>query len=172
MRPADAELVSAIYDGIVEPAGLEPAIKELARRFGCESASIVSFDQLVPKASIAFSTGTIDARAQQLYATEFMAYDPAPALFAAHPAGTVFASDRVFSREYLRKSVFLHEFLRPLGIEETMGGTVASREGRLAFFTLHRGLTASRSRTTSSPASRWRCRISPAHWNCAGRSNA
>jgi PAS domain-containing protein/DNA-binding CsgD family transcriptional regulator len=139
MRAVDGQLISAIYEGIVETAELEPAIKALAGRFGCESASIVSFDQAVPRASIAFSVGALDAAAQRRYASEFAAHDPAPAAFAAHPPGTVFASDRLFSRDYLRNSVFLHEFLRPLGIEETLGGTVAARGGRLAFFTMHRG---------------------------------
>ena len=33
----------------------------------------------------------------------------------------------------------MHEFLRPLGIEETLGGTLSSPDGRFAFLTVHRG---------------------------------
>ncbi len=141
MRAVDGQIVSAIYDGIVEAAEIEPSLKAIAHHFGCESASIVSFDRAVPRASIALSVGAVDAAAQRRYENEFAAHDPAPAAFAAQPPGTAFASNRLFARDYLRKSVFLHEFLRPLGIEETLGGTVASRGGRLAFFTLHRSRT-------------------------------
>lgn len=139
MRAFDAQLLSAIYDGVVENKKLEPALLALARCFGCDSASIVSFDQVTPKATIAASVGAIDEAARQLYVREFAAHETAPAAFAASPAGTVFASNRMFSNDYLRQSVFLHEFLRPRGVEETMGGTVASRNGRLAFLTIHRG---------------------------------
>src|SRR5262245_32506593 len=115
MRAVDGQLISAIYKGIVETADLQPAIKTLVHHFGCESASIVSFDQVAPQASITFSVGAIDAAAQRRYENDFAAHDPAPAAFAAHAPGAVFASDRLFTPEYLRKSVFLHEFLRPLG---------------------------------------------------------
>ena len=38
-----------------------------------------------------------------------------------------------------QESPFLHEFLRPLDIEETLGGVVSARDGRLAMVTVHRG---------------------------------
>ncbi len=139
MWDVDGRLVAALYDGIVDATALEQAIDAIARRRGCVSASIVSFDPLMPKAAIALSSGVFDDSAKRRYEADFAAHDPAPAAFAAAASGTVFASNRFLSSDYLRRSVMLHEFLRPLGIEETIGGTVSAKDGRFAFFTVHRG---------------------------------
>jgi GAF domain-containing protein len=139
MWNVEAVLIAALYDAIVDGAALEQAISSIARRLGCHSSSIVSFDPLAPQAAVALSTGAFDDQARRRYERDFAAHDPAPAIFAAAPSGTALASNRFLSRDYLRKSVMLHEFLRPLGIEETIGGTVSSRDGRFAFLTVHRG---------------------------------
>lgn len=139
MWDVDARLVAALYEAIIDEAALAQAIDAIARRFGCHSACIVSFDPMAPQASIALSAGAFDDKAKRRYEADFALHDPAPAAFAAAASGTVFASNRFLSREYLRQSVMLHEFLRPLGIEETIGGTVSSSDGRFAFLTVHRG---------------------------------
>ena len=138
MRLSNARILAGLYDGVVTADSFDLAFSALAKDFGCHSASVVSFDPVVPQASAAFGVGAFDAAAQRRYDTDFASIDPAPAVFAARPSGTGFASNRLFDRDYLRRSVFLHEFLQPLGIEETLGGTVASNDGRLAFLTLHR----------------------------------
>lgn len=137
-QSSDAQIVGALYDGVVTADSFELAFSALAKDFDCHSASIVSFDPILPRASAAFGVGVFNSEAQRRYDAEFAGIDPAPAAFAARPSGTGFASNRLFDANYLRGSVFLHEFLRPLGIEETLGGTVASDDGRLAFLTLHR----------------------------------
>ena len=139
MRPLDADIVAALYGGIVDEAKLESAIAALARRFACHSASIVSFDPTTPSASIAVGAGTFDAEAKRRYEADFAVHDPAPAVLARLPSGSAYASDRLFPAESRRKSVMLQEFLRPLGIEETLGGTVSSADGRFGFLTVHRG---------------------------------
>jgi DNA-binding CsgD family transcriptional regulator/GAF domain-containing protein len=139
MWDIDGRLVAALYEAIVDEVALEQAIDAIARRLGCHSACIVSFDPLTPQAAIALSAGAFDDMAKRRYETDFAAHDPAPAAFAAAPSGTVFASNRFLPRDYLRRSVMLHEFLRPHSIEETIGGTVSARDGRFAFFTVHRG---------------------------------
>lgn len=139
MRLVDAQLILSLYDSIIKSAPLEPAVTAMARRFGCGSASIVSFDPLLPQASAALGIGAFDEAAKRRYDAELAPHDPAPAIFAAHPSGTVFASNRLFPADYLKRSLFLHEFLLPMGIEETLGGTIAARDGRLAMLTIHRG---------------------------------
>lgn len=135
MFDVDGRLVAALYDAIVDETALEQAIGAVARRLGCHSSSIVSFDPLAPQAAVALSSGAFDDNAKRRYAADFAAHDPAPAAFAAAASGTVFASNRFLSPEYLRRSVMLHEFLRPLGIEENRRhGLVARR----AFRILHR----------------------------------
>ena len=96
----------------------------------------------------------------------FAAHDPAPPLMAARPSGTAFASDRLFSAEFRSKAVPLHEFLRPLGIEETLGGALSSPDGRLAFLTVHRGPIARLSTTPKIAAIE---RHPPARRACALR---
>jgi GAF domain-containing protein len=139
MGRVDERLVAALYDGIVDAAALAQAIDAVAQHLGCHTASIVSFDPVMPEVAIALSVGAFDAKANRAYATDFAAHDPAPAAFAAAPSGSVFATDQMFSKDYLRKSIMLHEFLRPLGIEEAIGGSVSARDGRFAILAIHRG---------------------------------
>lgn len=139
MRDLDPRLVTALYDDIVEGDALAPALESLAREFACESASIVSFDPLEPRAALSAVAGAFPEDAKRRYNADFAAHDPLPRINAGARNGAVMATDQFFSRDYLRRSLFLNEFLRPLGIEETLGGTLSTNDGRLAILTVHRG---------------------------------
>jgi hypothetical protein len=47
--------------------------------------------------------------------------DPAPFAFSALTTGTVTTTDHMFTAEFLRKNIFLHEFLLPHGVDGTLG---------------------------------------------------
>jgi hypothetical protein len=56
----------------------------------------------------------------------------------SRPAGTAIPTYRLLPEETQRPGVFFSEFFRPLGLEECLGGTLASANGRFAMVGLHR----------------------------------
>jgi hypothetical protein len=56
----------------------------------------------------------------------------------ARPAGMASPTYRLLPEETRRPGVFFAEFFRPLGLEECLGGTLASSKGRFAMVGVHR----------------------------------
>jgi PAS domain-containing protein len=54
------------------------------------------------------------------------------------PAGTAIPTFRLLPEETKRPGLFFSEFFRPLGLEECLGGTLATTNGRFAMVGLHR----------------------------------
>jgi hypothetical protein len=73
------------------------------------------------------------------YERDFAAFDPAPPAFMKRPPGTAIPTYRLLPEEKRRPGVFFSEFFRPLGLEECLGGTLASANGCFAMVGLHRG---------------------------------
>ena len=92
----------------------------------------------VRKLSAQATVGVFSGEALQRYQRDFAAIDPAPPAFITRPAGTAIPTDRLLAEEKRRPGVFFSEFFRPLGLEECLGGTLASTNGRFAMVGLHR----------------------------------
>jgi GAF domain-containing protein len=135
---ADPRLMDALYRGVNDTAEFERALTLLSARFACRSAALISLDATAPATNVVLSTGLWDAAARNRYVHDFAAIDPAPAAFARLRVGTASTTDRMLSVEQ-RECAFLHEFYLPLGLMETLGGTLQSSQGRFELIGLHRG---------------------------------
>ena len=75
----------------------------------------------------------------RLNVEQFSYIDPAPAVFASLPAGTVSTTDRILSLQQRKNDPFVNEFFRPIGLVETLGGTLFSDHGCFSLIGLQRG---------------------------------
>ena len=135
---ADPRLLDALYRGVHDPAEFERALTMLSASFACRSAALISLDATAPATNVVLSTGLWDDAVRERYVREFAAIDPAPAAFARLRVGTASTTDRMLS-EQERRCAFLHDFYLPLGLAETLGGTLQSSQGRFELIGLHRG---------------------------------
>ena len=142
MIPGNADLeqriIDAIYRGACDPNELDQAIELIARYFDCAGATLGEMDQATPEAQIMVGVRNID----HAFFADYGPYahlDPAPFAFSALTTGTVTTTDHMFTAEFLRKNVFLHEFLRPHGVDGTLGGILLSAGGRFAMVGIHHG---------------------------------
>ena len=142
MIPGNADLeqriIDAIYRGACDPKELDQAIELIARYFDCAGATLGEMDQATPEAQIMVGVRNID----HAFFADYGPYahlDPAPFAFSALTTGTVTTTDHMFTAEFLRKNVFLHEFLRPHGVDGTLGGILLSAGGRFAMVGIHHG---------------------------------
>jgi hypothetical protein len=135
---ADPRLVDALYRGVDDPAEFERALTILSASFACGSAALISLDAAAPATNVVLSTGLWDDAVRDRYVRDFAAIDPAPAAFARLRVGTASTTDRMLSAQE-RQCAFLHEFYLPLGLAETLGGTLQASRGRFELIGLHRG---------------------------------
>ena len=134
----EQKIIDAIYRGACDPEELERAIDLIGQYFDSPGVSLGEFDQVNPEAQFAVGIGITDAAFLRSYA-RYADFDPAPMKFAALQTGTATTTDRMFSAEFLRTSVFLNEFFRPYGIEGTLGAPLLSAAGRFAVIGMHQG---------------------------------
>lgn len=137
MFDVDPQLLDLLYRGVTEPGGFDQALQATMQLFGCSGAALVSANPLAPESNLALTAGAWSEGAK-LY-PQFAHLDPAPVMLARMPVGTASATDRIFTSEERRRSVFVQEFLRPAGFVETLGGNLFSDKNRFAVIGLHRG---------------------------------
>ena len=135
---ADREdgILDAMYRAACDPAELSRVTELIAQYFNGSGAFLCELDCSAPERRLTVGVGTLDnafVRDYQMFAD----LDPAPAKFAAVPVGRATTSDRMFSPEFLRKSPFLHEFLRPRGIDGTLAAPLFAEAGRFGMVGVH-----------------------------------
>lgn len=138
MGDPDSLLLDLFYRGVTAPAEFASALRLLSEHFACRAAALVSVDALSPHADIVMSTGLFDEYGR-LYLEQFIAIDPAPALFSRLPVGTASATNRMLTAEQLETEPFFQEFFRPIGLVETLGGHLYSDKTRFALVGFQRG---------------------------------
>jgi DNA-binding CsgD family transcriptional regulator len=111
----------------------------LAASFGARASALVSFDAGVPRSDISIATGAFDDDLMKRYLRDFIALDPAPRAFSHVPIGRTSSTDRMFTPEQIRASVFHNELFAPAGFVETLGGVMRTSGGRFEMFGLQRG---------------------------------
>lgn len=134
----EQKLIDAIYRGACDPVALQRVIDLLGQYFGSSGVFLGEIDSVVPDAQFTVGAGTIDDAFMSEYA-EFAPLDPAPQRFASLATGRASTTDRMFSGDFLRTSVFLNEFFRPHGIESTLASPLLSDGGRFAIVGIHQG---------------------------------
>jgi DNA-binding CsgD family transcriptional regulator len=132
------DLIDGIYRGATDANAFKLALTDLAARFQCRGAALISFDQRSPAAQLLLNVGACEGDVFSKY-QEFAAFDPAPGAFAKLAAGTVSTSSRVLSDEQLKDGVFTNEFFFPLGFRETLGAALFAERSRFALMGLIRG---------------------------------
>jgi len=134
----EAHFLDALYLGVRDPGGFDSAVRLLGGLFDVESGTLLDFDASRPEVSMQASFGTLSGAAWDVYHRDFAALDPAPPAFMRQPVGTAIPTYRLLPHEKKKPSVFFGEFFRPLGLEECLGGTIASSKGHFAMIGLHR----------------------------------
>jgi len=134
----ERRIIDSIYSGACDSAELEQAVELIVQYFDAVGVTLAEIDHGAPEAQLLVGTGSID----HAFYADYKPYahlDPAPRAFSAMATGTVNTTDRMFNAEFLRTNVFLHEFLRPHGVDGTLGGTLLQTNGRFAMIGVHYG---------------------------------
>lgn len=134
----EAQFLDALYLGVRDRAGFDASLNLLSDLFDVASSILLDFDATRPEVSAQASIGILSGETLETYKRDFAALDPAPPAFIGQPAGTAIPTYRLLPDERRKPGVFFSEFFRPLGLEECLGGTIASTRGRFAMVGLQR----------------------------------
>ncbi|HTV69239.1 MAG TPA: hypothetical protein VMF90_11950 [Rhizobiaceae bacterium] len=140
MPAGDGQILTALYDGIVDGRELGRALELLAARFDCPSASLVSFDAALPRSDIVSPIGILgQPENTSSYRAEFSVFDPAPRAFANLHSGGASTTNAMLDFTRADTRIFLNEYFRKIGLEECLGGNLSSRNGHFALIGIQRG---------------------------------
>jgi hypothetical protein len=131
------KIVDAIYRGACDSAELMCAIELIADLFHSPAAVLGELDQLQPECQLAIGSGFMDAQECVRYG-QYAHLDPMPRAYAALATGTVTTSNRVVP-DGKRRSMFVNEYLHPLGATEALGCSLLSSNGRFAALSILQG---------------------------------
>ena len=135
---AEVQFLDVLYRGVTDDDASREALALAQAMFRCASAAFVSFDAHDPRTALILTTGTLAAHTAA-YMRDFAALDPAPGLFARLKVGAATTTDRMMTTEEVARDTFHNEFFRPIGLHETLGGTLFSDQARFALIGLQRG---------------------------------
>ncbi len=138
MPDDEGQFLDALYLGVRDGAAFDHALDLLCALFDVASAALIDFDAARPDVAAQAAVGIFSGETALIYERDFAALDPAPPAFMKQPVGTVIPTYRLLPNERRRPGVFFNDFFRPLGLEECLGGTLASANGRFAMVGLHR----------------------------------
>jgi DNA-binding CsgD family transcriptional regulator len=138
MPDDEGQFLDALYLGVRDGAEFDQALDLLCAMFDVASATLIDFDAARPDVSAQATVGLFSPEVARRYERDFAAIDPAPPAFMARPPGTAIPTYRLLPEETKRPGVFFSEFFRPLGLEECLGGTLATTNGRFAMVGLQR----------------------------------
>ena len=102
------------------------------------SAALIDFDAARPEVFTQAAIGLFSGGVAEQYEREFAHLDPAPPAFMRRPPAPPSRPIGCCRTRRRRPGIFFSEFFRPLGLEECLGGTLASSNGRFAMIGLHR----------------------------------
>jgi hypothetical protein len=138
MEDGEGQFLDALYLGVRDGAEFDRELDLLCALFDVVSAALIDFDAARPDVTAQAAVGIFSGDTALIYERDFAAFDPAPPAFMKQPVGTVISTYRLLPNERRRPGVFFGEFFRPLGLEECLGGTLASANGRFAMIGVQR----------------------------------
>ena len=138
MQERETRFLDAHYLGVRDRHGFDVSLNMLCGLFDVPSAALLDFDAARPEVAAQATVGAFSGENLRRYERDFAAIDPAPPAFIRRPGGTAISTDRLLAEEKRKPGAFFSEFFRPLGLEECLGGTIASAQGRFAMVGLHR----------------------------------
>ncbi|MEO5758653.1 MAG: hypothetical protein ABIQ51_17530 [Mesorhizobium sp.] len=138
VQKREAQFLDALYLGVRDRVGFDASLDLLGGLFDIATAILLDFDAARPEISAQATVGLFKGDVLDRYQRDFATLDPAPRAFMALPAGTAMPTYRLLPEETRKPGVFFNEFFRPLGLEECLGGTLASTKGGFAMVGLQR----------------------------------
>ena len=137
----EARIIDTFYRGVCDDDALQRAVGLVATHFDSPSACLGEVDVVHGRWMV--GSGAVDALQLKRYA-EVSAVDPAPRAFSALRICSASTSDRLYSERERRKSVFLNEYMRPAGLDHSMGSPLVLDGGRFALIGVHQATTRRR----------------------------
>lgn len=138
MQDREAQLLDALYLGARNRSGFEDSLDLLGDIFDVASVTLLDFDAVRPEITFQASVGIFTGELLDRYQREFAGHDPAPLAFSRRTAGSATSTYRLLPEESKRPGIFFNDFFRPAGLEECLGGTLATANGRFALVGLQR----------------------------------
>lgn len=135
---ADDRFLDALFRGVANADEFASAVRLIQEDFRCRGAALVTVDAQDPTASFVWATGILEPHLER-YQRDYAHIDPAPALYLRQPVGKALSTDRMFTPEERENDRFFNEFFRPLGLVETLGGSIYADQGSFAMIALIRG---------------------------------
>lgn len=135
---SEADFLDLLYRAVIDGEEFKRVLEFAQSMFNCRGGAFVSLDAGAPAANITMTSGVFDEHGR-LYAEQFIQIDPAPAIFARLRPGTASATDRMLTPEEQATLPFVHEFFRPIGLTETLGGNLFSDRACFSLIGLQRG---------------------------------
>lgn len=129
-NPED-DIIEAVYRGACDADGLVQAVQLVGQYLDSAGVVLSELDMAAPDSRLLIGTKTFDESCFVNYGI-YAQFDPAPVAFASMPVGRMSTIERMVSTDLLRRNPFLNEFLRPLQIDTTLGGTLLADKGRVA----------------------------------------
>lgn len=138
-KDAEGRFFDALYRGVTDSEKFGDALRTVQDMFGCRGAVLVAVDAQDPAANLVFTAGLMMENLQA-YFDKYSQIDPAPARYLQVPVGKAVGTDRLFTPEELEADRFFVEFFRPMGLVETLGGTLYAEQGNFSMIALMRGV--------------------------------
>jgi DNA-binding CsgD family transcriptional regulator len=138
MNDTEAQFLDVLYGGVIEGSDFRRALELIQSMFNCVGGALVSVDAKAPVADLSLMSGVSNEHGR-LYAEQFIKIDPAPAIFARLPIGKASATDRLMTAKERGSLPFVNDFLRPIGVTETLGGNLFVDRQRFSLIGLLRG---------------------------------
>jgi PAS domain-containing protein len=134
----EARFLDALYRGVADDGELKQALRHAQDIFDCSAGALLWINAQTPEINFAVISGVFDEHGR-LYLEQFAPIDPAPAIFSRLSAGTASSTDRIMTPEQRATDPFYNEYFRPIGLVETLGGTLFSDRARFSLIGLQRG---------------------------------
>ena len=140
-RGSESAIIDTFYRGICDDRALHDAMDMVATHFDSPSACIGERDQTDGLWMI--GSGSVDSIQLAKYA-QVVNYDPAPRAFSALRMCSASTTDHVFSDGQWRRSLFLNEYMRPAGLDHSLGSPLYLDGRRFALIGVHQALDRKR----------------------------
>jgi DNA-binding CsgD family transcriptional regulator len=127
----ETKIVDAIYRGACDSSDFMQAVEMIARHFESPAVALGELDQTQPDKQFVVGARAINEEYFRKYRT-YAQFDPLPRTMASLAVGKAATTDQLFSRDVRRGSVFLHEFLKPHNVDETMAVQLLASGARSA----------------------------------------
>lgn len=131
----EARIIDAFYRGACDGEELCRAVELLAQHFDSPSACLGELDD-ASRDRWMIGSGCVDTDQLARY-NAVVEVDPAPRAFRAVKVGKAATTHHMFTEAECRRSLFLHEYLRPAGLDESLASPLYLDQRYFALVAVH-----------------------------------